>query len=149
MICVLSLVVFSILGIFSTTHRELAREAFVCVKNRAVREPCDTRLDERVQASVVGEVLNRSPRTAKVLNNHFELFSLLALILLILSGLTVGIGTYNYIMHGNCNGADSDEGCAANSIEEKLEELDADENESPKINDTDGEVIRDFSGVPG
>ena len=149
MICVLSLIVFSVLGIFSTTHRELAKEAFGCVKNRAKRQPCDTSLDERVQATVVGRVLDYSPKTAKTLNSYFELFSWIALILLIVSGLSVGVGTYNYVVHGNCNGPNADEGCAANSIEDKLNQL-GEKEENETINETSSAFPKNRSGrVPG
>lgn len=149
MICVLSLIVFGILGIFSTTHRELAKEAFGCVKNRAKREPCDTRMDERVQASVVGRIIEYSPRVAKTLNKHFELFSWVALILLIGSGLSVGVGTYNYVVHGNCNGLNADEGCAANTIEDKLDQLGQEEN-NETLNETSKVAPENGSeGVPG
>lgn len=114
------------------------------MKNRAKRQPCDTGLDERVQASVVGKVLDYNPRAARILNNYFEVFSWIALILLVVSGVSMGMGVYNYAVHGNCNGPNSDEGCAANTIEEKLEQLD----DEPSMNKT-GAPNETTEGVPG
>lgn len=136
MICILSLIVFSFLGIFSATHRELARESFVCLKNRAKRQPCETGLDEKVQASVVGKVLEYNPSMARVLNKYFELFSWVALILLIVSGLTLSMGVYNYAVHGNCNGPDSVESCTANQIEEGILGLGEDKTDANKTRST-------------
>lgn len=152
MICVLSLIVFSILGIFSATHRRLALEAFDCVKNRAKMQPCDTRLDDRVQASVVGKVLDYSPSAAKFLNKYFEVFSWVALILLVVSGLSAGVGAYNYAVHGNCNGPAAETGCAANTLESQIRGVLSDIgvpgiSERPEVHDMAEKGLNNSSGT--
>ncbi|MFB6192829.1 MAG: hypothetical protein ABEK00_01125 [Candidatus Nanohaloarchaea archaeon] len=115
MICLLSLIVFSFLGIFSASHRQLAKEAFNCVQNKAKREPCETNLDDSVKASVVGRVLDYSPRAAKILNKYFEVFSWILLISLLITGIYSSISIYNFIVYGNCGGAAATTGCSINS----------------------------------
>jgi hypothetical protein len=138
MICVTALLVSSILGIFSATHRKIALDAWDCVTSRAMRQPCDTGLDDRLQASIVGKTLNYSPRTARLLQNHFEAFSWIFLILLIASGLTAGAGVYNWAVHGNCNGPDSDKGCELNKLESQFNYTTSEQNDT--INETSIEV---------
>lgn len=118
MICVLSFVVFSILGIFSAKYRELSMEAFECLKSTFKNEPCETGLDDRVQATVVGKVLDYSPRLGKLLNNHFQAFSWIMVIILVISGFLAAEGVYNYIVYGNCNGPEAVVGCSINQAEQ-------------------------------
>ena len=73
--CVIALIVFSVLALFSASHRKLAREAFDCVFRRITLRPCDTGFDKKVKARVVGSLLDRSPKLAKFVNKRFELLS--------------------------------------------------------------------------
>ncbi|MDY6770685.1 MAG: hypothetical protein SV186_01870 [Candidatus Nanohaloarchaea archaeon] len=115
MICLLSLLVFSILGIFSASHRKLAKEAFNCVRNKARRKPCETDLEDDVKASVVGKVLKYSPRAARILNKYFDVFSWLLVIGLLVTGLYSSYSIYNLFVYGNCNGATATANCSINS----------------------------------
>lgn len=115
MICLLSLLVFSILGIFSASHRALAAEAFDCVTRRVKREPCETDLEDRVKASVVGKTLDHSPRAARVLSRYFELFSWLLLVALLLTGAYSAFSLFNYAVYGNCAGPAAQGGCSLES----------------------------------
>lgn len=141
MICVLALVVFSVLGIFSASHRKLAFEAFECVTSRVKREPCDTGLDDRIEASIVGKTLEYSPRLAKVLKDYFEVFSWIMLILLVVSGFFAGLGVYNWAVYGNCNGPDSDERCGLNELQNMTKK-----NTSDVVNNST-DVVRENPGV--
>lgn len=127
MICVLALIGFSIAGIFSATHRKLAIEAWECVTSRVKREPCDTRLDERLEASIVGKTLDYSPKAAKILKKHFEIFSWVLLIFTIATGLVATNSLYNWAVHGNCNGPDADEGCELEKIPTDYDDLELDD----------------------
>ena len=49
MICILALIVFGILGIFSAKYREFAREAFKCVSLRVTLRKCESRFDEQMK----------------------------------------------------------------------------------------------------
>ena len=104
MICVLALIVFSILGIFSTTHRKIALEAFDCVFRRVTLRKCESGLDERLKSQITGKLMKKNPAIAKFTFHNFELISWFFTILFIVSLIYTGIGGYNYYIYGNCNG---------------------------------------------
>lgn len=108
--------VFSILGIFSAKYRGLAKEAFNCVTSSIKRQPCETNLNDRIQASIVGRVLSISPTLARLLNTHFRIVSWLVLVLFVVSALFTGQGLYNWVAYGNCEGEDATDNCTFNQI---------------------------------
>ncbi len=110
-VCVIALVVFGILGIFSATHRQMAAEAFDCVFRKVTLRPCNTNLDQRLKVIVSMKVMERHEGTGKFVHKHFESISLLFTILMLGSIVLSGIGIYNYWAYGNCNGKDSSELC--------------------------------------
>src|SRR3989344_5162086 len=75
MICIIALVVFSIVGIFSATHRALAKEALDCVLRRVTFRPCNTGFDEKMKGMIVGRLLNRSVFAARFVKKYFEFIS--------------------------------------------------------------------------
>lgn len=54
MLCLVALIVFSILGIFSLSYRQLAKEALDCVFRRMTFRSCNTGFQEKVRAKVSG-----------------------------------------------------------------------------------------------
>jgi predicted DsbA family dithiol-disulfide isomerase len=112
MFCLLALIIFSILGIFSASHRQLAKEAFDCVFRRITLRPCNTGFDKKIKSKIVGKLLNRSEFVAKLLNKHFEMVSWVFFIILLGSGLWVVKGGYNFYMYGSCNGLNASGFCA-------------------------------------
>jgi len=104
MICIVSLIIFSILGIFSATHRALAREALTCVFRRITLRPCDTGFKEKIKGRVTVRLLTHSPALARFFNRHSELLSWIFIILMIWSTVFVIRGGYNYYLYGSCNG---------------------------------------------
>lgn len=112
MFCLLALIVLSILGIFSATHRQLAKEAFDCVFRRITFRPCTTGFREKMKARLVGKLLSRSAIAARVVNRHFELLSWILFITTIASLFWTGKGFYNFYMYGSCNGLNKTGFCA-------------------------------------
>lgn len=112
MICILAFVVLSILGIFSATHRLLAKEALDCVLRRITLRPCTTGFNEKIKAQILGKVLGKSEVAAKFLNKHFELFSWILFLTMIASIFWTGKGLVNYYMYGSCNGLNKSGFCA-------------------------------------
>lgn len=110
MICILAMVVFSILGIFSARYRSLAKEAFECVFKRIRLKPCESGLDQKVKSKIIGKVFKRNKKLAGVLNRYFEVFSWALVILLIVSMGFTANGLFNYFVFGNCNGPNADPG---------------------------------------
>jgi protein-disulfide isomerase len=112
MICVIALIIFSILGIFSITYRNLAKEAFDCVFRRITLRPCNTGFDQKIKSKIVAKLLNRSVFAARIFNKHFEIFSWIFLILMIWSAFWTIKGGYNYYLYGSCNGLNQSGFCA-------------------------------------
>ena len=113
-VCVIALVVFAILGIFSASHRALAREAFDCVFRKMTLRPCNTGLDARLRMIVSMKVMKRSEAAGKFVHANFEMISLLFTVLMVGSMALTGVGIYNYWAFGNCNGPGSSELCVFN-----------------------------------
>ena len=108
MICILALVVFGILGLFSATHRVMAKEAFDCVFRRITFRPCLTGFDQKMKGKIVGKLLNKSPKAAGFVNKHFELMSWIMVIIFFISMIYSGYAIYNLGIHGTCTPEDPD-----------------------------------------
>lgn len=111
MICIIALPVLAFLGLFSASHRELAREAFDCVVSSATFRPCKANFDQKVRGKIVGTLLTRSPAAARLVHGNFTLLSWLFVALTVLSFIGSTWGLYNYWAYGNCNGPNSSEFC--------------------------------------
>ena len=103
MICIIALVVFGIMGIFSATHRKIAKEALDCVLKRITLRKCETGLDVRLKSAITGRLMNW-PKIAGFLHKYFEVLSWVFTIIMIWSIVQSGFSTYNYVKYGNCNG---------------------------------------------
>ncbi|MBW2982881.1 DsbA family protein [Candidatus Woesearchaeota archaeon] len=123
MICVLALIVFSILAIFSVSYRPLAAEAFDCVFRRVTFRKCRSGLDKRLKARLTGRASRVSKRLGRFVYRYFEVFSWLFLILLVLSLVQTGISAYNLAVYGNCNGLDEEGFCVFDPTGQKEEQV--------------------------
>lgn len=111
MICIIALVVFSILGIFSAKYRVIAKEAFDCVFRRVTFRKCTSGLDKRLKAQITGNLMRKAPSVGKFTYKYFEWISWFFTILMIWSIIQSGFAVYNFVEYGNCNGKGSDEFC--------------------------------------
>lgn len=111
MICIIALVVFGILGIFSATHRKVAFEAFNCVFRKATFRKCNSDLDVRLKSQIVAKIMNKNPKAAGFVYKNFEIFSWTFTILIIVSLVYSIIGGYNFYLYGNCNGPNQEGFC--------------------------------------
>jgi len=116
MICLIALVVFGILGIFSVTYRKIAIEAFDCVFRRLTIRKCTSGLDKRLKGQITGKLMKKSPKFAGFTFKYFEFISWFFTIIMIISFVYAGMGAYNFIMYGNCNGENSQEACIYNGL---------------------------------
>ncbi|MFH1916239.1 MAG: thioredoxin domain-containing protein [Nanoarchaeota archaeon] len=114
MLCIIALIIFGILGIFSASYRKIAIEAFDCVFRRITFRKCRTNLDARLKSQLIGKVMRKSKKSGRFLYKYFEVFSWIFLILLVASMVAIGYGLYNYAKYGNCNGPESDQFCIFN-----------------------------------
>ncbi|MFH1443040.1 MAG: thioredoxin domain-containing protein [Candidatus Micrarchaeota archaeon] len=110
-LCIIGLVVFGVLGIFSAKYRSLAKEAFECVFRMAQLKPCQGGLDDRLRRGILSRTFKISPILTKYVNKYFELLSWLFVALFLISTFFIIQGLYNYALYGNCNGPDSNAFC--------------------------------------
>jgi hypothetical protein len=103
LICIVALVVFSFLGIFSAKYRAFAREAFNCVFRRVTLRKCNTDFDKRLKAKISAKLFKKNRRVGKFVFGHFEaiswVFTALLIVSLIISTLTI----YNLVVFGSCD----------------------------------------------
>lgn len=109
MICFIALIVFGILGIFSASHRQIAKEAFDCVFRRITLRKCTTGLDVKLKSGITGRFLEKNKKFGGFIYKYFEIISWLFTILLIGSLIWSGYSGYNYYQYGNCNGPSAEE----------------------------------------
>jgi protein-disulfide isomerase len=114
MICIIALFVFGIMGIFSATHRRIAKEALDCVFRRVTFRPCTTGLDKRLRAELTGHLLKKNPKFAKWVYARFEIISWAVFIIFIVSTVFAAIGIYNFTVYGDCNGPNQSGFCPFN-----------------------------------
>ncbi|MFA5840710.1 MAG: thioredoxin domain-containing protein [Candidatus Paceibacterota bacterium] len=112
MACLLALIIFGIMGIFSASHRALAKEAFSCVFKRVTFRPCDTGFKEKIKGKILSKLIDRSVFLAKMVNKHYEILSWVFFILMLGSTVWVLQGGYNFYVYGSCNGLNASGFCA-------------------------------------
>lgn len=110
--CIVALIVFGIMGIFSASQRALAKEALGCVARRVTLRPCNTGFQDKVKGKLLAKVVTRSTFLAKVLNKYYVVFSWVFFILMVGSTIWVLQGVYNFYVFGSCNGLNSSGFCA-------------------------------------
>lgn len=111
MFCIISAIVLSILGIFSASNRQLAREAFDCVLRRVTLRPCNTGFDEKMKAKILGVVITRSEGAAAFLNKRFEIIAWVFFITMLAAGVFFVRGLYLFYTVGSCEGLNSSNFC--------------------------------------
>lgn len=105
-ICVIALVVFGVLGLFSARYRALSAEAFDCVFRKVTFRPCTTNLDQRIRAKIVAKIFTRSPKVAGIVRRYFEPLSVAFVILTMVSGVLAAQAGYNIWKYGTCTPSD-------------------------------------------
>lgn len=103
MLCFVGLIVFGILGIFSATHRNTAREALSCIKDRATGSPCSTGFDEKYKAQTINFLMKHNMKLAGFVNRHFRLLNWIIFLIMAFLFVDLVISTYNYLIYGTCN----------------------------------------------
>lgn len=115
-ICIIGLVVFGILGIFSANYRKLAKDAFHCVFNMIRLRPCETGFDQRMKAGITSQFMKISPALGKFVFKYFKPLSWILVIAFFASSAAIGWGIYQYYLYGNCNGPQSTGFCIFNAV---------------------------------
>lgn len=107
MFCIVSALVLSIMGIFSASNRQLAKEAFDCVFKRITFRPCTTGFDEKMKAKILGVVITRSEGAARFLNKNFERIAWVSFLIMLTALFFFVRGLFLFYTTGSCNGVNN------------------------------------------
>jgi thiol-disulfide isomerase/thioredoxin len=102
-LCLVAMVIFGILGIFSAKYRELAKEAFNCVFKTIQFKPCDTKLDQRIKSKLIAGMMKFSPPLARLTYKNFTILSWLFTIVFFASTAYSAYSVYNLVVYGSCS----------------------------------------------
>lgn len=102
--CIVALVVFGVLGIFSASHRSLAKEAFGCVFRMATLRKCESQFDQKMKTKISVGLLKWNKTAGRFAFKHFEAISWALVLLTVVSLVLIFVGFYNFLLFGNCNG---------------------------------------------
>lgn len=117
--CIVGIVVFAILGIFSAKYRYYFKQSLHCISRQIQLKPCDTNFDNMMKAKISVGLGKLSPTLGRFIYKHFVLLSWVLIILMFASIALMGLGVYNYWAYGNCNGPNSSDFCIFNAFSGK------------------------------
>jgi hypothetical protein len=112
--CIIGLVIFGILGIFSAKYRVYFKESLRCISRQIVLKPCDTDFDNKMKAKITAKIMKISPALSKFVFKRFLVITWIFIVLLFISIGMVVLGVFNWVVYQNCNGPDSSEFCVFN-----------------------------------
>lgn len=102
-LCIVGMVVFAVLGIFSAKYRALSKEAFRCVFRMATLRPCDTDFDRKIKMKVVGKLMGANKGLAGFVFKHFDALSWLFTLIFLASLVITAQSVYNLAVYGTCD----------------------------------------------
>jgi len=102
--CIIGLAIFGILGIFSAKYRAYFKEALHCTFQTATLRPCTTGFDKKMQMKISTKLAKINKGLGNFVFKYFQAISVLFIAIMIVSLALAGIGFYNWIAFGNCNG---------------------------------------------
>jgi hypothetical protein len=102
-LCLVALVVFSVMSIWSAKYRRLAKEAFKCVTKTLTLSPCDMAFEQKVKAKVTAKLLNVSPTLARGFYQNFRIFAWAFTASFFVSLIITAYSFYNYFVYGSCD----------------------------------------------
>ncbi len=116
-LCLIGLVIFPILGLFSVKYRDLTKESFKCFFKMATFRPCDSSFDQKIKSGVTSKLMEKHQKLAKFIFGNFKVLSWIFVILFFASIFMIGFGVFNYFAFGNCNGLESKGFCVYEEFE--------------------------------
>jgi len=111
MFCIAAFVVLFFCGIFSASHRQLARKAWHCVLRRVTFRPCDINFREEMKGRIIGRIILPHPRLARFLDRWIDAFAWLFAILSVWSLASVAVSGLNLWIYDTCSPGNP-EGCS-------------------------------------
>jgi hypothetical protein len=100
-ICIVALVVFSFLSIWSAKYRALAKDAFKCVGRMVMFRPCDVQLEAKIKNKLTSKLMF-SPAIARFFYKNFKYISWVFTIAFFASMGYSLYGMYNLLVYGSC-----------------------------------------------
>ena len=101
-LCIIALIVFSILGIFSGYYRGLAKDAFKCVFLMIQFKPCEVGLEEKIKTKITSKLMV-IPSLARFFYKNFKIISWIFTISFFASLFYSAYGIYNLLVIGRCD----------------------------------------------
>lgn len=101
-LCFVVMFVFAILGIFNATHRQYAKEAFICAFRMTTLRPCQSDFDQKMKTKILVRLM-KFPKLARFTNKNFKTLSFIMVILFFGSIAYTGYGIYNLATVGTCD----------------------------------------------
>ncbi|OGI12697.1 hypothetical protein A3K64_03945 [Candidatus Micrarchaeota archaeon RBG_16_36_9] len=101
-LCIIALIVFSILGIFSGHYRGLAKDAFKCVYRMVTLRPCDVQLETKIKNKMTSKLMF-VPSLARFFYKNFKPISWIFTISFFASMIYSAYGIYNLLVIGRCD----------------------------------------------
>ncbi len=111
MLCILSFFVFAILGIFSASHRELAKKAWYCLVRKIQFKPCDINFNEELKGKMLGKLIFTHPRLGSFLYKWADVLSIVFVVLSVWSLWAVVRSSVYLLAYDTCDPY-SEEGCS-------------------------------------
>ncbi len=100
-LCIVALVVFSILGVFSAKYRSLAKDSFKCVFRMIQFKPCEVQIEQKIRSKITFKLM-KIPSLAKFFYKYFKLLSWIFTIAFFASLIYSFYGIYNIVIYGSC-----------------------------------------------
>jgi len=101
-LCIIALIVFSVLGIFSGHYRGLAKDAFKCVFLTIQFKPCNVQLETKIKTKITSKLMV-VPSLARFFYKYFKPISWIFTISFFASLIYSAYGIYNLLAIGRCD----------------------------------------------
>jgi len=113
-LCIIAMIIFAILGIFSAKYRIQAKKAFSCTFRMITFRPCITNFDQEMRVKIVAPLMDKHKKTARFIYKYFKVLSIIFVVLFFASLAYSSYAIYNLAVHGDCTPNNEDDQCFFN-----------------------------------
>jgi hypothetical protein len=101
-LCLVALLIFSVLSIWSAKYRTLSKEAFRCVTRMVTLRPCDVQIETKIKAKITSKLMI-VPALARFFYKNFKILSWIFTISFFASLAYSAYSIYNLLVFGSCS----------------------------------------------
>jgi len=101
--CIIAMVIFGFLGLFSAKYRGYAKESFNCVFRMATLRKCNTSFDKKMQMKISGGLAKRNKTLGRFVYKNFSVISWVFVVIMLASLAYSLYGLYNLAVLGTCD----------------------------------------------